>query len=147
MKDRSPEPSAAASVFAVRSATQDVLLPFFSFAMMALRLEAELLRLRDSRYVPLVLVDAAGLGGFTVVKLFTVDDTGIRGGGILSCFAAWLWSVVLSVAAGWLMLFLDWLRFQDKLNFRLRELMEDGVAGSSGLDRGGGDLGTGLTPF
>lgn len=38
------------------------------------------------------------------------------------------------------MLFLDALRFQDKLNFRLRELMDDGVGGSSGLESGGGDL-------
>jgi hypothetical protein len=38
------------------------------------------------------------------------------------------------------MLFLEALRFQDKLNFRLRELMDDGVGGSSGLESGGGDF-------
>jgi len=38
------------------------------------------------------------------------------------------------------MLFFDALLFQDKLNFRLRELMDDGVGGSSGLESGGGDL-------
>jgi hypothetical protein len=35
------------------------------------------------------------------------------------------------------MLFLEALRFQDKLSFRLRELMDDGVGGSSGLESGG----------
>jgi hypothetical protein len=38
------------------------------------------------------------------------------------------------------MLFLEPLRFHDRLNFLRNELMDDGVGGSSGLDRGGGDL-------
>jgi hypothetical protein len=38
------------------------------------------------------------------------------------------------------MLFFEALRFQDKLNFRLKELMDDGVGGSSGLESGGGDF-------
>jgi len=38
------------------------------------------------------------------------------------------------------MLFLEALRFQDKLSFRRRELIDDGVGGSSGLDSGGGDF-------
>lgn len=39
------------------------------------------------------------------------------------------------------MLAFDALRFQDKLSFRLSELIEDGVGGSSGLDSGPGDFG------
>jgi len=38
------------------------------------------------------------------------------------------------------MLFFEALRFQDKLSFRLREVMDDGVGGSSGLGSGGGDF-------
>ena len=38
------------------------------------------------------------------------------------------------------MLPLDALRFQDKLSFRLKELMDEGVGGSSGLESGPGDF-------
>ena len=38
------------------------------------------------------------------------------------------------------MLFLEALRFHVKLNFRLIELMDDGVGGSSGLESGAGDF-------
>lgn len=106
---------------------------------MALRLEAELFRLRDSRYVPVPLdfVDGVGLGPLLVeATLFKVAEMGILGGGMESCLTL-LWS---ALSLSWLMLFFEALRFQDKLSFRRRELMDDGVGGSSGLESGGGDL-------
>jgi hypothetical protein len=107
--------------------------------MMAFKLEAELFRLLDSRYVPvpLDLVDGVGLGGFEVLMLFSVAETGILGGGMESCLT--LVCSALS-ACGWLMLFFEALRFHDKLNLRLSELIDDGVGGSSGLGSGGGDV-------
>lgn len=114
-------------------------LRFLSWAMMALRLDVELFRLLDSRYVPVVLdlVEGVGLGGFDVVgMLFTVAEMGMRGGGIESCR---MLCSCLSPGS-WLMLALEALRFQDRLSFRLSELMDDGVGGSSGLDSGGDDL-------
>jgi len=38
------------------------------------------------------------------------------------------------------MLDLELLRFHDRLSLRRRELIEDGVGGSSGLGNGGGDF-------
>ena len=103
--------------------------------MMALRLEVELFRLLDSRYVPVVLdlVEGVGLGGFDVEMLLTVADIGMRGGGMESCLMG-----CSDLSPGsWLTLAFEALLFQDKLSFRLNELIEDGVGGSSGLERGG----------
>ncbi len=49
-----------------------------SCAITALRLEAELLRLRDSRYVPVAedFTDGAGLAGFAWPMLFRVEEAG-----------------------------------------------------------------------
>lgn len=55
--------------------------------MMAFKLEAELFRLLDSKYVPPDFTDGVGLGSFIVLTLFTVEDAGIRGGGMLSCLS------------------------------------------------------------
>jgi len=112
--------------------------PRGSWETMAFRLEAELLRLLDSRYVPvpLDLIDGAGLGGLAVGRLFMVADAGIRGGGMESCFAV-LWS---PFSPGNWPPFLEALRFHDRLSFLLSELIDEGVGGSSGLESGGGDL-------
>lgn len=106
---------------------------------MALRLEAELLRLLDSRYVPVALdlVEGVGLGGLLVGRLFRVAETGILGGGMDSWLAL---ACELESPCNWLVLLLDALRFQDKLSFRLSELMDEGVGGSSGLESGAGDF-------
>ena len=63
--------------------------PRWSWEIIAFKLEAELFRLLDSRYVPvpLDLMDGAGLGGLAVGRLFMVAEAGIRGGGMESCFA------------------------------------------------------------
>ena len=62
-------------------------LRFRSWAIIALRLEAELFRLRDSRYVlvPLDFVDGVGLGALDVETLLRVAEIGILGGGMESC--------------------------------------------------------------
>jgi hypothetical protein len=61
---------------------------FLSWAMMALRLEAELFLRLDSKYVPLDLTELEeGLGGLMDVMVLTVEEMGMRGGGMLSCFA------------------------------------------------------------
>lgn len=80
--ERSATVSSVDSFFAIRLS-----LRFRSWAMMALRLEAELFRLRDSRYVPVPfdLVEGVGLEGLLVVTLFKVAETGILGGGMESC--------------------------------------------------------------
>jgi hypothetical protein len=80
-------------------------------------------------------VEGVGLGGFPVVMLLSVAETGILGGGIESCLTPY---GSLFSGIEWLPLPLDALRFQDKLNFRLNELLiDEGVGGSSGLDNGG----------
>lgn len=112
-----------------------------SCAMMALILDVELLRRLVSRYevpVPVDLVEGVGLDGLEL-KLVLVAEVGSRGGGIESCLM-----LLLSMLSpfGCEMLFFEALRFQDRLNLRLRELMDEGVGGSSGLERCGGDFST-----
>lgn len=67
-----------------------------------------------------------------------VAEIGSRGGGIASCF-------VLSAAfsCAWVAAF-ELLRFQDRLSFLRKEVIDDGVAGSSGLDCCVGDFGVAL---
>ncbi len=131
--DRSATVSRVDSFFAAKLSPR-----LRSWAMMAFRLEAELFRLRDSRYVPLPFdfVEGVGLGGLLVDMLLTVAEMGILGGGMESCLTL---CSALSPCS-WPMLFLEALRFQDRLNFLLKELMDDGVGGSSGLESGGGDF-------
>jgi hypothetical protein len=105
---------------------------------MAFRLEAELFRRRDSKYVPvpLDLIDGVGLAGLPAGRLFIVLEAGIRGGGMESCL-----TFFGSPFSAWARLpFLEALRFHDKLSFLLSEVMDEGVGGSSGLESGGGDL-------
>jgi hypothetical protein len=67
-----------------------------------------------------------------------VAEIGSRGGGIASCLAlsadfSWAWLAALEL-----------LRFQDRLNFLRRVVIEEGVVGSSGLDSCVGDFGVAL---
>lgn len=82
--------------------------------------------------------DKLGFEAFTETELPVVAETGRRGGGIASCFVVALFSGCFSV--------LELLRFHDRLNFLLRELIDEGVWGSSGLDccTGTGDFEIGL---
>lgn len=59
-----------------------------------------------------------GLEVFGAIELPVVAEIGRRGGGIASCFAL-MFSGCFSV--------LELLRFQDRLSFRLKELIEEGV--------------------
>lgn len=106
---------------------------------MALRLEAELFRLLDSKYVPVPFDfdEGVGLGAFVVEGMLpNVADMGILGGGIESCL-----TLFESTFSGRLLPFLDALRFHDRLNFRLIEVpIDDGVGGSSESVGGGGDF-------
>lgn len=106
-------------------------------ATIALRLEAELFLLLDSKYVPVPFdfEEGVGLGAFVVEGMLpNVADIGILGGGIESCLTG-------SVFSGRLLPFLDALRFHERLNFRLMEVpIDDGVGGSSGSAGGGGDF-------
>jgi hypothetical protein len=85
-------------------------------------------------------------------RLLTVAETGILGGGILSCLA---WACccdcteALSVTSeGGLMPLFDEPLFHDMLSFRRRELIEDGVWGSSlALGAGVGDFGADFSEF
>jgi hypothetical protein len=108
----------------------------FSCAAAMVRLEALVFLLLDSRYEPLDGLDA-WLGLWALVEP-TVAEMGIRGGGMLSC-RAWLELLSIELFEWWWLLF-EALRFQDKLSFRLKVLIEPGVWASSGLDTGGGDL-------
>lgn len=107
-----------------------------SWAMMALMLEVELLRRREWRYVPVPpdLFDGVGLEGLDG-RLLVVAEMGIRGGGMESCLTPKLCSGFSPF--GWLRLFFEELRFQDKLSFRLMEPIDEGVGGFSGLEAGG----------
>lgn len=88
--------------------------------------------------VPLDLFEGVGLDDFEL-KLLVVAETGIRGGGIESCLAV-LPSIVSPL--GCLAPFFEALRLNVRLSLRLMELMDEGVGGSSGLERGGGDFAT-----
>jgi hypothetical protein len=85
-----------------------------------------------------------GLGAFIAVGLI-VAGTGMRGGGMLFCRAC---SECLSIdgAAGWLPL-LELLRFHEMLSFLLKELIDEGVGGSSAVEGGVGDLVVVLVSF
>lgn len=96
------------------------------------RLAAELFLLRESRYDVFVFTD--GLGLFLAEpKLPTVADMGNRGGGICSLLR--LRSMDFSDVD--FESFFVVLRFHDKLSFLRRELIDDGVGGSSGSEAGG----------
>jgi hypothetical protein len=88
------------------------------------------------------LTGGLGLDCFALDKLFTVEETGMRGGGTPSCFDGWAVAgpFSLSVSDAVAMPLLELPRFHDILSFLLSEVIEDGVAGSSTLDRGAGDL-------
>lgn len=105
-------------------------------------LEVELLRRLDSRYVPVPVdfVEGVGLDGFEL-KPFAVAEWGIRGGGIESCLGRF--PSVFS-PLGCLPPFFDALLLNVKLSLRLIELIDEGVGGSSGLERGGGDFAAGF---
>lgn len=77
-----------------------------------------------------------GLEFLAVIELPVVAEIGRRGGGIASCRVVLLFSGCFSV--------LELLRFHDRLNFLLRELIEEGVCGSSGLGSCTGDFGVDL---
>lgn len=97
------------------------------------RLAAELFLLLDSRYELFALTD--GLGLFLAELRFpTVAEIGNRGGGICSLLI--LRSTVFSDVLAFESV-LEVLRFHDKLNFLRKELIEDGVGGSSGSEIGG----------
>lgn len=110
-----------------------------SWPLNMLRLEAELFLRFESRYV-VDFTEGLGLGTVKLLRLFIVADTGNRGGGILSCFGGWGgYSDPLSFAAcETLILLFEVLLFHPRLNFRRKEVAEDGVVGSSGLDISGG---------
>lgn len=85
-------------------------------------------------------------------RLLTVAETGILGGGMLSCLAGaccWTCAWALSTtSAGGLILLFDDPRFQDILSFLRKELMEEGVCGSSiEVGAGVGDFVTGFSEF
>ncbi len=71
-----------------------------------------------------------------MLKLFIVAEAGSLGGGILSCFGGCGgYSDSRSFAAcERLMLFFEVVLFQPKLSFLRSEEVDEGVAGSSGLD-------------
>lgn len=122
-----------------------------------LRLTAELFRLLDSRYPPFDLTAGVGLACFAVGRLFRVADTGIRGGGMLSCRAGgcgWEPEPFSGISVELAVLPLDLSLFQVRLSFLLRDDMEDGVAGVAGASgslplvcTGVGDLGPGFSSF
>ena len=96
---------------------------------------AELFRLLDSRYPPFDFTAGVGLDCFVLDKLFIVADTGIRGGGMLSWRAGGCgcgpdtfsgMSVELAVLP------FDLSLFHVRLSFRLKDDIEDGVAGVAG---------------
>jgi hypothetical protein len=113
----------------------------------AVRLDAELFRRRDSRYG--FLTDGVGLGGFDASAGFGWGCSDARRGFLGGGMASWRVDgsgseVALVCGCGGIeTLGFDVFRFHDKLSLRRSELIDEGVGGSSGLDRGlGGDATT-----
>lgn len=79
------------------------------------------------------MANTVGLRVLTLCKLLAVAEAGKRGTVSLGDLSP------VSSASPW---FLDALRFQERLSLRRSELMDEGVAGSSGVGGGPGDFGT-----
>lgn len=122
-----------------------------------LRLAAELFLLLDSRYPPFAFViGGLGLDCFALERLLTVAETGILGGGILSCLTGgWecCWNLCCGIegcsvaSTGPAEPLFELPLFQVKLSLRLSELIDDGVLGSSVVGPGVGDLGGNFSVF
>lgn len=95
------------------------------------RLVPEGFRLEESNWV-LGFDEMLGLEVLDAMELLVEAEIGRRGGGIASCLVL-MFSGCFSA--------FELLRFHDKLSLRLKELIEEGVWGSSGLGSCTGDLG------
>lgn len=73
--------------------------------------------------------ETLGLRALADADVPVAADTGRRGVGMASCLTV----LLLPLLSGCFS-FLELLRFHDRLNLRLRVVMEDGVWGSSGLE-------------
>lgn len=107
-----------------------------------LRLEAELFLRLEARLLvdPLLLT---GLFGLVLERLYVVAEMGMRGGGIISCLLLDCGKDFCDLSPKSVeppLLPLELPRFHEMLSFRLRELIDDGVGGSSVLSAGGGDI-------